>query len=120
MHRGVIAAIDGCLKNSLIDCSFVDNDVQGIVPYDDKFKKFIQAQKDNGFKTVGYAQKSPGKKDKEKRARLLRTMIDRLRSRSLIDKASVSQFFLASETFDKRDINDDVFEGADGSTRGNT
>ncbi|GAN11533.1 hypothetical protein MAM1_0666d11097, partial [Mucor ambiguus] len=44
-------------------------------------------------------------------------MIDKLRSRSLVDKVFVSQSSLANESFSKRDINDDVFEGADGSTR---
>ncbi|KAI9262888.1 hypothetical protein EDC94DRAFT_518588, partial [Helicostylum pulchrum] len=69
----------------------VDNIVQDIVQYCDKFKKFIQGQK-NRLKIVGYARKSPGEKDKERRARLLRTMIDKLRSRSLIDKAFVPQY----------------------------
>ncbi|RCH78324.1 hypothetical protein CU098_007031, partial [Rhizopus stolonifer] len=93
------------------------NIVQDIVQYGDKFKEFIQGQKSNGFEIVGYARKSPGEKDKEKRARLLRTMIDKLRSRSLVDKVFVSQSSLANEPFNKRDINDDVFEGANGSTR---
>lgn len=104
----------------LIDSLFVDNVVQGIVQYDDKFKKYIQGQKKNGFKIVGYTRKSPGEKDKEKRTRLLKIMIDKLRSRCLIDKVFVSQSSLANEPFDKRDTNDNDFEGADGSTRGNT
>ncbi|KAG2236192.1 hypothetical protein INT48_003811 [Thamnidium elegans] len=101
----------------VLNDKYKDNIVQDIVQYGDKFKEFIQGQKSNGFKIVGYARKSPGDKDKEKRARLLRTMIDKLRSRSLVDKVFVSQSSLANEPFKKRDINDDVFEGADGSTR---
>lgn len=45
-------------------------------------------------------------------------MIDNLRSRSLVDKVFASQSSLANEPFDKRDINGDEFEGANGSTRG--
>lgn len=53
-----------------IDSYFLGNFVQSIVIYNAIFKKFIKGDEKNSFKIVGYARKSPGKKDKEKRARL--------------------------------------------------
>lgn len=94
--------------------------MQNIVQYDNKFQEFIQEQKKNGFKIIGYARKSPGEKDTEKRARLLRTMIDKLKSRSLIQNVFVSECSSANDPLHKRDAGQVGFEGADGSTKGNT
>ncbi|KAL0077347.1 hypothetical protein J3Q64DRAFT_1646854, partial [Phycomyces blakesleeanus] len=100
---------------------FVDNFVQSIVQYGDKFKEFIKRQKNNVVNIVRYVRKLSHIKDKKKeRARLLRRMINKLRSRSLIGNVFASRLSLTNKTFDKRDINDDDFEKPDGSTRGNT
>ncbi|ORE01305.1 hypothetical protein BCV72DRAFT_217562, partial [Rhizopus microsporus var. microsporus] len=59
----------------------IDNVVQDIIQCDDKYKKFIQVQKDNSYKIVRYARTSPGNQGKENRRRLLQTMIDKLKTR---------------------------------------
>ncbi|KAG0847737.1 hypothetical protein G6F17_012265 [Rhizopus arrhizus] len=100
----------------VLDNKYQDNVLQNIVQYD-KFQEFIQEQKKNGFKIIGYARKSPGEKDTEKRARLLRTMIDKLKSRSLIQKVFVSECSSANDPLHKRDAGQVGFEGADGSTK---
>lgn len=46
-------------------------------------------------------------------------MIEKLKSRSLVDKVFVSQSSLVNYPFSKQDMNDDDFEGADDSTIGN-
>ncbi|KAG0735269.1 hypothetical protein G6F23_011707 [Rhizopus arrhizus] len=101
----------------VLDNKYQDNVLQNIVQYDNKFQEFIQEQKKNGFKIIGYARKSPGEKDTEKRARLLRTMIDKLKSRSLIQNVFVSECSSANDPLHKRDAGQVGFEGADGSTK---
>lgn len=93
--------------------------MQNIIQYDNKFKEFIQEQK-NDFNIIGYARKSPGEKDKEKRARLLRIMIDKLKTRSLVQEVFVSECSSANDPLNTRDADQMGFEGADGSTKGNT
>ncbi|EPB81410.1 hypothetical protein HMPREF1544_11872 [Mucor circinelloides 1006PhL] len=43
-------------------------------------------------------------------------MIEKLKSRSLVDKVFVSKISTAGQPFYERDVNQDSFEGSDGST----
>ncbi|KAG1164499.1 hypothetical protein G6F46_003360 [Rhizopus delemar] len=100
----------------VLDNKYQGNVLQNIIQYDNKFKEFIQEQK-NGFNIIGYARKSPGEKDKEKRARLLRIMIDKLKTRSLVQEVFVSECSSANDPLNTRDADQMGFEGADGSTK---
>jgi len=63
--------------------------------------------------------KPPGDKDEENRTKLFKRMIEKLKSRSLVDKVFVSKISTAGQPFYERDVNQDSFEGSDGSTVGN-
>ncbi|KAL7312371.1 hypothetical protein PS15m_008135 [Mucor circinelloides] len=76
--------------------------------YAERYQEFLKAQKESGMEIVGYARKSPGEKDEANRTKLLQRMIEKLKSRSLISTAG--------QPFYERDVNQDSFEGSDGST----
>ncbi|KAI8097957.1 uncharacterized protein B0P05DRAFT_461433 [Gilbertella persicaria] len=103
----------------LINCSFVVNVLSNIVKYDEKYRTFLKTQKELGLQVIGYSRKSPGDKNKENRTKLLRRMIERLRTQSPANKVFVSKTSTVDEPFDERDVNKDNVDEADGSTVGN-
>lgn len=76
-----------------------------------------------GYEVIGYARKSLGPEDSSTRARLLQSMIDKLKERSLTSKVFVSPNSPVSQLFCDRDIYEDteVLEklvGIEGTTHG--
>lgn len=103
----------------LIDCLFVVNVLNNILEYNKKYQGFLKTQKELGLEIIGYVRKSPGDKNEENRTKLLRRMVEKLKSRSLVDKVFVSKTSTANQPFHGRDINENNIEGTDGSTIGN-
>ncbi|CEG80523.1 hypothetical protein RMATCC62417_14845 [Rhizopus microsporus] len=68
-----------------------------------RYQANLKTMKDNGYEIVGYTQKSIDEKDDMKRMRLLNLMIEKLKTRSLVDKVFVSPKSSAGDPFDKRD-----------------
>lgn len=106
-------------SNFLINCVFAVNVINNMLNYAERYQEFLKAQKESGIEIVGYARKSPGEKDEANRTKLLQRMIEKLKSRSLVDKVFVSKISTAGQPFYERDVNQDSFEGSDGSTVGN-
>ena len=68
---------------------------------------------------IGYARKSPGSEKKDTRIALLSTMMNLLRSRSMVDKVFISLCSRTSEPIADRDKSDTLaVKDADGTTQG--
>lgn len=103
----------------LIDFLFVANVIKNILEYNEKYQGFLKTQKKLGVEIVGYVRKSSCDKNEQNRIRLIKRMVDNLRSRSIVDKDFVSKTSDADQPFHKRDINADTIEETDGTTTGN-
>lgn len=103
----------------LIDFLFVANVIKNILEYNEKYQEFLKTQKELGVEIVGYVRKSSCDKNEQNRIRLIKRMVDNLRSRSIVDKVFVSKTSDADQPFHKRDINADTIEETDGTTTGN-
>lgn len=103
----------------LIGFLFVVNVLSNILEYNEKYKGFLKTQKELGLEIIGYARKLSNDKNEEIRSKLLKSMDEKLRSRSLVDKVFVSKTFAANQPFHKRDINEDNIEETYGSTISN-
>ncbi|KAI9351664.1 hypothetical protein BD770DRAFT_326285, partial [Pilaira anomala] len=68
---------------------------------------------------VGYVRKSSCDKNEQNRTRLIKRMVDNLRSQPIVDKVFVSKTSDADQPFYQRDINADTIEETDGTTAGN-
>jgi hypothetical protein len=87
------------------------------------YHAFLEKLKMEGYEIIGYARKSLGPEDSDTRARLLQSMIDKLKERSLTSKVFVSTSSSASQLFSERDIlkDSDVLQklgGVEGTTHG--
>ncbi|KAI8077622.1 hypothetical protein BDF21DRAFT_341555, partial [Thamnidium elegans] len=61
---------------------------------------------------IGYARKSPSPEDRETRVRLLNSMINNLRSRSLATRVYVSSCSRSSTPFQEQDLkNHEIYDG---------
>ncbi|KAL7325476.1 hypothetical protein PS15p_207949 [Mucor circinelloides] len=76
-------------SNFLINCVFAVNVINNMLNYAERYQEFLKAQKESGMEIVGYARKSP---------------------------VFVSKISTAGQPFYERDVNQDSFEGSDGST----
>ncbi|KAG2233965.1 hypothetical protein INT48_006457 [Thamnidium elegans] len=92
------------------------NVLNNILEYNEKYEGFLKTQKELGLEIIGYARKSFSDKNEENSTKLLRMMVEKLRSQSLVDKVFVSKTSAANQPFHKRDINQDNIEGTDGCT----
>ncbi|SAM09832.1 hypothetical protein [Absidia glauca] len=73
-------------------------------------------QKKEGMEIIGYARKSQGTESPSDRTRLLRRMVDNLRTRSLVNQVYASPSSSASEKLANRDDNGVApLEGTDGT-----
>ncbi|CAO3684585.1 unnamed protein product [Umbelopsis vinacea] len=84
--------------------AFIDNIVLCICKLLPNYQQFINGLKADGYHIVGYARKSPGNEDSETRARLLQEMVERLRSRSLVDRVFISASSSSSDPLHTRDV----------------
>ncbi|KAI8099241.1 uncharacterized protein BX664DRAFT_254091, partial [Halteromyces radiatus] len=78
--------------------------VRRITNYLPAYLAFLEKLKMEGYEIIGYARKSLGPEDSDTRARLLQSMIDKLKERSLTSKVFVSTSSSASQLFSERDI----------------
>ncbi|ORX50885.1 hypothetical protein DM01DRAFT_245488, partial [Hesseltinella vesiculosa] len=80
--------------------------------YLSNYQPSIKALKEQGYKVVGYARKSPTNDSSDDKARWLQAMVDILRDRSLATRAYVSCSSLASTSFEQRDTKEtsDIME----------
>lgn len=89
-----------------------------------KYQQYIEELKKEGCFIVGYVRKSKQEIDVDNRIRLLQLMVDRLHSRSLVDKVFVSVSCSSNDPLVQRDINpNDIIEKlkhVDGDMQGNT
>ncbi|CAO3698272.1 unnamed protein product [Rhizopus stolonifer] len=92
------------------------NVIKNILEYNEKYQAFLRTQKELGVEIVGYVRKSSCDKNEQNRIRVIKRMVDNLRSRSIVDKVFVSKTSNANQPFHKRDINADTMEETDGTT----
>lgn len=101
------------LQTDLLTCDLIATTIQHIINYLPTYHQFINQQKTDGTIILGYARKSPGAEAKEVRTRLLKTMIHKLKERSLVHDVYVS---LSSKSYDRIvDRDNDIKEVIDGS-----
>ncbi|KAG0176926.1 hypothetical protein DFQ29_005460 [Apophysomyces sp. BC1021] len=77
--------------------------VKRITNYLPAYHLFVEKLKTKGYEVIGYARKSVGPEDSDTRVRLLQSMIDKLKERSLKSKVFISTSSSASQLFSERD-----------------
>ncbi|KAI8977587.1 hypothetical protein BDF20DRAFT_821279 [Mycotypha africana] len=86
---------------------FVESLVENIANYVPKYHNQINSLKSKDYVIVGYARKSPGQEDRQKRINILNRMVQCLVERSMCDKIFVSSSCLASDSLASRDIDNE-------------
>ncbi|KAI8371798.1 uncharacterized protein BYT42DRAFT_501561 [Radiomyces spectabilis] len=81
----------------------IDVVAEAILGYIPKYQSHLKELKEDGYHVVGYCRKSKTKEDGSSRQRLLRTMTDRLKERSLCEHVFVSSRSPASQPMQARD-----------------
>jgi hypothetical protein len=77
--------------------------VEHIVKYQNSYHDYLQDIKNNGEIIMGYARKSP-RCTIDQRKRSLDSMVEKLRTRSLVDKVFVLAYSRADDPLESRDL----------------
>lgn len=93
-----------------------------ICEYLSNYQQTLKNLQNEEIEIIGYARKSPSPEDQETRVRLLNSMINNLRSRSLATRVYVSACSRSSTPFQERDLkNHEIYDELsyiDGDTQG--
>ncbi|KAF7720483.1 hypothetical protein EC973_008143, partial [Apophysomyces ossiformis] len=108
VERKIRKATDGkkirYRKLYVLDAKVHDDVAKGIKEYIPRYHQQLKEMKKDGYTIVGYCRKSRTIEDDETRVRLLQKMVNRMRTRSLVDKVFVSPCFAASDQISTRDF----------------
>lgn len=101
---------------------FVDSLLTSICEYLPNYQQTLKNLQNGEIEIIGYARKSPSPEDQETRVRLLNSMINNLRSRSLETRVYVSACSRSSTPFQERGLKNheiyDELSNIDGDTQG--
>jgi len=93
------------LKNTIIYSLLLEGVVKSITTSIPLYQNHLSSLKKQGCTIVGYARKSTGHNDEENRKRLLNSMVQCLKERSLCDTVFVSWSCSAATNIASRDMN---------------
>lgn len=93
------------LRNTIIYSLLLEGVVKSITTSIPRYQNYISSLKKQGCTIIGYARKSTGRNDQENRKRLLNSMVQCLKERSLCDTVFVSWSCSAAANIASRDMN---------------